>query len=327
MRLVWVVIPLVLALIFTVSSIPVSFGSFTGSPNFQLESGIAPDNIQCKSNYVLLLRDSASPICVTEETSDKLLLRDTDVQYIKHDQVIDVQSLTPVLLYSSKLNDDSTGGSSAPEVTILYDQEVTLSKIPKLGETATLSITLTLKPEFSQLSGNSPTEKITLENGFSFVNTDVSSLTLSPTTNRMSYSESLPVVMNIPTVFQAEITPTQVGNWTVYVDGGNYKQRHSFYFIVTEDETILGEKPTKHASTIIPGWIKDNFGWWESGQIKDMKLDNSVQALIKFGILDVNTENIPQEVPSQFRQDIRDWHAGLMSDEDFLVILKDWVEN
>ena len=205
------------------------------SPKKQLEFGVTPVDIICKEGLELIFKYAdSSPACVTPETAEKL---------IERGWTSNEKNTKNILLYSSKMDDTITNESSAPSVAIPYDQKVTLSKIPKLGETATLSITLTLKPEFSQLSGNSPTQKIMLENGFSFVNIDVSSLTLAPTTNLMSYSESLPVVMNVPTVFQAEITPTQVGNWTVYVDGGNYKQHHSFYFIVTDDETILGEKP------------------------------------------------------------------------------------
>jgi len=77
----------------------------------------------------------------------------------------------PILLYSSKVNYDSVDETFAPGVLIPYDQKIILSKIPKRGETATISVIINLKPEFSQLQGNS-TQKITLENGFSFVNID-----------------------------------------------------------------------------------------------------------------------------------------------------------
>ncbi len=205
------------------------------SPKKQSDLGFRFWDVQCKDALIKIIKKiSNSPACVKPATKQKL---------IERGWILKENNVESILLHSSKVNDNSIDGSSAPGVIIPYDQEITLSKIPKLGETAILSITLTLKPEFSQLSGNSPTEKIMLENGFSFVNIDESFLTLVPSTNWMSYSESLPVTLNTPTVFQSEITPTQIGNWTVYVDGGNYKQRHSFYFIVTEDETFLGEKP------------------------------------------------------------------------------------
>ncbi len=83
MRLVWVVIPLVLALIFTVSSIPVSFGAFPGSPNFQLESGVAPEDIVCRDNRVLALRTNGEPVCMKEKHIDKLGWTVVDVTFTK----------------------------------------------------------------------------------------------------------------------------------------------------------------------------------------------------------------------------------------------------
>ncbi len=203
-------------------------------PLKQISKGILPENVTCKEGLKLIFKQNNSPACVKPSTAEKLIERGWTIN--KH-------SSESIILYSSKLNDDSTdGSSSAPGVVILNDQEITLSKIPKLGETAIISVTINLKPEFSDFSGSMSTQKIMLESGFSFVNIDASILTLTPT-NLMSYSESLPVTLNIPTVFQFEITPTKVGNWMVHVDGGNYKQRHTFNFIVNEDETILGEKP------------------------------------------------------------------------------------
>ncbi len=67
MRLVWVGITLVLI----ASSTSFSFGSFVGSPNYQLESGVAPEDILCKEERVLVIRTNGDPACVTEKTADK----------------------------------------------------------------------------------------------------------------------------------------------------------------------------------------------------------------------------------------------------------------
>ncbi len=67
MRLVWVVITLVLI----ASSTSVSFGSFVGSPNYQLELGVVPEDILCKEERVLVIRTNGDPACVTEKTADK----------------------------------------------------------------------------------------------------------------------------------------------------------------------------------------------------------------------------------------------------------------
>jgi hypothetical protein len=42
------------------------------SPRQQLESGILPENIICKENRVLVLRDNGNPACITEKTAEKL---------------------------------------------------------------------------------------------------------------------------------------------------------------------------------------------------------------------------------------------------------------
>jgi len=64
MRLVWVVIPLVL---FGIVGIQESFAEeseLIASPRHQLESGIAPENIQCREDRVLVLRTNGNPSCV-----------------------------------------------------------------------------------------------------------------------------------------------------------------------------------------------------------------------------------------------------------------------
>ncbi len=241
-----IILGITLVFVFTASSMSVSFGSFVGSPNFQLESGVALEDILCKSNYVLIFRNNNSPICVTEKTSDKLLLRD-NIQFIKYDQTIDIQLLTPVLLYSSKLNDDSTDGYSAPGVVSPFDYDVTISKIPKLGETATISMIFNLKHDLDVALWTDVTIPVIfgIENGFDFTTVDKFSSSFEINNNFASYTNFEQISTTTSTVFQTEITPIQVGNWTVFVDGGGAYYYEEFYFIVTEDETILGEKPPR----------------------------------------------------------------------------------
>ncbi len=61
-----------LALVMLASSVPYSFADDTYiSPRKQLESGIAPEDVQCKDNRVLVLRTNGSPACVTEKTAER----------------------------------------------------------------------------------------------------------------------------------------------------------------------------------------------------------------------------------------------------------------
>jgi len=72
MRWAWVVIPLVL---FSIIGISESFAQDFGiilSPKHQLESGITPENIQCREDRVLVLRTNGNSACVFEKTAEKM---------------------------------------------------------------------------------------------------------------------------------------------------------------------------------------------------------------------------------------------------------------
>jgi len=88
MRLVWVVIPLVLIGIVGVQESFAEEFEFVASPRHQLESGITPENIQCREDRVLVLRNNGNPACVKESTSEKL-----DWKIIKsNSNIIEVKS-------------------------------------------------------------------------------------------------------------------------------------------------------------------------------------------------------------------------------------------
>ncbi len=61
--------------VFTASSMPTSYGVFVGSPNFQLESGVASEDIQCSENHVLVIRTNGNSACVSFHTGYTLLER------------------------------------------------------------------------------------------------------------------------------------------------------------------------------------------------------------------------------------------------------------
>jgi len=75
--LVWAIIPLVL---FGIVGISESFEVSIGSPKHQLESGVAPEDIICRQDRVLVLRTNGNPACVKETTAEKL-----GWKIIKHD--------------------------------------------------------------------------------------------------------------------------------------------------------------------------------------------------------------------------------------------------
>ena len=55
-----------------ISSIGLSFSEYL-SPKKQLELGITIDEIQCKENRLLVIRDNGSPACISERTAEKIV--------------------------------------------------------------------------------------------------------------------------------------------------------------------------------------------------------------------------------------------------------------
>ena len=62
-----------LALVMLVGSVSYSFADDEYvSPRKQVESGVAPEDVQCKENHVLVHRTNGSPACVTEKTAERM---------------------------------------------------------------------------------------------------------------------------------------------------------------------------------------------------------------------------------------------------------------
>ncbi len=67
-----VILGFTLAVVLT-SLIPVSFASFPGSPNFQLESGVLPQDVECNEGKVLFFKIKNNlPVCINETSIEKL---------------------------------------------------------------------------------------------------------------------------------------------------------------------------------------------------------------------------------------------------------------
>ena len=176
-----------------------SFAEFITSPRHQLESGIAQENIVCKENRVLVLRNNGYPACVTEKTADRTgweIISQT-IQEVVQEQVISESILRKTIVefntpesiprsiiddhfhqgdkdirfefirYSAKLQEllqppiiqESTKYVEFAPSGITYEYplnifsgmlgyyehnyEYSISKLPKIGETATIRIAIT----------------------------------------------------------------------------------------------------------------------------------------------------------------------------------------
>jgi len=78
-----------LALVMLVGAIPHSFADDEYiSPRKQLESGVAPEDIQCKDNRVLVLRTNGSSACVTERTAEKTGWKILKTEFIHTEKLV-----------------------------------------------------------------------------------------------------------------------------------------------------------------------------------------------------------------------------------------------
>lgn len=91
-------------------------------------------------------------------------------------------------------------------------------------------------------------------------------------------------------------------------------------------------KPTPEQKSIsIPGWIKNNAGWWADGQIDDSSFASGIEYMIKEGIIQVpvteRQEGTESAIPDWVRNNAGWWSEGLISDEDFAGGLQYLIAN
>ncbi len=79
----------------------------------------------------------------------------------------------------------------------------------------------------------------------------------------------------------------------------------------------------------IPDWIRNNAGWWATGQIQDSDFISGIQFLINARIIDIpdlpqSTSEAEQEnvLPDWIRSNAGWWANGMISDDDFITGIK-----
>jgi type VI protein secretion system component Hcp len=73
----------------------------------------------------------------------------------------------------------------------------------------------------------------------------------------------------------------------------------------------------------IPSWIKNNAGWWSSGQISDDEFVKGIQYLIQNGIMQIphnvqSASGSSQKIPSWIKNNAGWWSSGQISDDEFV---------
>jgi hypothetical protein len=81
----------------------------------------------------------------------------------------------------------------------------------------------------------------------------------------------------------------------------------------------------------IPNWIRNNAGWWSSGQIKDSDFVTGIEFLINNGIMTIPStqsgQGTSQEIPSWVKNNAGWWADGLIEDADFVSGIQYLITN
>lgn len=94
--------------------------------------------------------------------------------------------------------------------------------------------------------------------------------------------------------------------------------------------TIPKPTPTEPEQEI-PSWIKNNAGWWATGQIDDNSFVQGIQFLIKEGIMKIPPTSQgtggSDEIPDWIKNNAGWWADGLITDNDFVQGIQFLIES
>ncbi len=105
------------------------------SPTKQLDSGMLPEDIQCRDDRVLVLRTNGNVACVTEKSAERMgwELIQNSISLIEYEFPL-----------SAKVNENGSGEAKP----YFGDIDFTISNLPKIGETAEITLTFTNKMDY-----------------------------------------------------------------------------------------------------------------------------------------------------------------------------------
>ena len=90
-------------------------------------------------------------------------------------------------------------------------------------------------------------------------------------------------------------------------------------------------KPVIIKPAVIPDWVKNNAGWWSTGDIADADFASGIKFLIENGIMKVDppasTNLSSGSIPDWVRNNAGWWSEGKISDDDFLSGVYFMIQN
>ena len=222
------VFAIVIASIMILGSMPLGFSE---PLHIQLEQGIETNELQCNNpDHVLVQRTNGAPACVTEKTALK-----TGWEIINQSTVHQITYEFPL---SSK--DYPTHGNSESGVW-LADFDVTISNLPKIGETAEIVVTVTNESPYplNELYPDATIE-IQITDNFEFIDVPEDKIVTGKDQRYLYYKEHLSLDIDETQTLSATVKAVKTGFGSL---GGIATQEYSYKpsVFVDEDQTLLRE--------------------------------------------------------------------------------------
>ena len=114
-------------------------------------------------------------------------------------------------------------------------------------------------------------------------------------------------------------------NNDIFKSDGAYKLKvfYGFPSVVTVVNFQYNSNPTSSNSILaIPVWIKNNAGWWASGQIDDVEFIKGIQYLIKSGDIKIaktgSAEKTTDSIPVWVKNNADWWSKNEVSNQEFI---------
>ena len=137
------------------------------------------------------------------------------------------------------------------------------------------------------------------------------------------------VIVSHPQEFSTVVNGT-------YVNKINSQQISELEFLLNEIQSRgikivpVGEINLDSKVQLVPSWIKNNAGWWASGEINDETFVQGIQYLVREKIITVSETpqtGSNQQVPSWIKNNAGWWASGEINDETFVQGIEYLVKN
>ncbi|KAF6243820.1 hypothetical protein C6988_01245 [Nitrosopumilus sp. b1] len=106
------------------------------------------------------------------------------------------------------------------------------------------------------------------------------------------------------------------------------------FFGGDEQIEIIGTtalEPVKMAEIEIPGWVKNNAGWWSEGVIPDSDFVSGIQYMITNGIMTIpeteSGQSTSADIPGWVKNNAGWWSEGKIPDSDFVSGIQYLITN